>query len=86
MNLELQGTEISMMFRGGLFSTLHLTVPCAFKPSSVYHCHLPAPFQRGQARARDPHKALGVGGRGGHGRSRAGGAQTGFFGGNSIVN
>ena len=38
---------------------------------------LPAPFQREQAAARDPHR--GAGGRGGHDRSRAGGAQTGFF-------
>ena len=52
--------------------------------SGIHARPLLAPFQRGQAGSRDPHK--GVGGRGGPGPSRAGGAQTGFFGGNSLVN
>ena len=41
MNLELQGTVNAMMLRGGLFSTCHLTVSCAFK--AKFYLPLPSP-------------------------------------------
>ena len=79
MNLELQGTVISIMLRGGLFSTCHLTVSCAFK--AKFYLPLPSPgsFSKSKLEQETPTGASEVE------EDVAGGAQTSFFGGNFLV-